>query len=714
MKRLLLAFLFLAFAAPAGAQVISGLSYTVTDTTIVGSWTTDISSNSNITCGGKNGIDNGIAPNSTSHLAIVTGLSASTLYSCTVTSGSTTSSPSNQTTNAAPTRTPITSVSFGATTIGTVHGDTIYTFVSNDNNTYNQMDDGFGWPPSGPNAGANMQLDEITNESTFQGSTINLLTNYGASGTTNGTDGPSGAALSNKAYGIFGFSGNLFMFQARAYKAGVGHTRQQDFYGNIMQSQDHGATWNSWQAPAVYNANGVPPSPLGSSMFTDPNIGAFTPVIYGVDDGTIGYNATGNQIDGANGWVYIVYTDGYNVDSNALMLMRISRIEMQLQSASSWQWWVGPVSPTPTDFVNDANWSTSETGATVILNTTQQTGIPSLVFVPAMNYYLLLSWYRPDPTVTSNSVWQIMSGPTPAGPWRQLGTKTFNPSGEYNPVVMHRTVASNVLTSNIPLTVISAGDFNVGYNTYYYPTRSTLTLNPPAGGSLAFVQSAVVQNTGGVNAVATIAYGSNTTGGNLLVVIGELNGAGAAATAATISDTLKNTWTPVWGSLQSITNTPNVFYQAWYTISPTGGADTATISWTDSVGAALITGAWEFSGFTNVAQVDVMTANTVSSGTAMPALSFVNKHLKDVMAVLTINNNSTSQSPSAISGDFTLGSTENPSHNSAATYSVKAAAGTYSFSGTWAQAPTTLAWALGVSISSTQSAMQVAPMMAGP
>ena len=475
-------YLFLVFALialPAHAQTISGLSYAVTDTTIVGTWTTSPASNSNITCGAKNGIDNGVAANSTSNQAIVTGLSPSTLYSCTVTSGSTTSSPQNVTTSAAAVRTPITSLNVGPPTTTTVHGDTIYNFVSSDNSTYNTMDDGYGWTT--PNAGANMQIDKLTNESTFQGSTVNLLTAYGGFATSNGTDGPSGSAQTNKLSGIFGFSGDLFLFAGRGEYCGTGHVNQNAWYGNIMLSQNHGTTWNSWQAPATFSASGIPPSPLGSYQMPVSTWGWIEPVRYAVDDGTMGYLTAGNQIDGANGFVYITTTDGWWNNGSNLYLMRIPRIQMLAQNGSAIQVWVGPSSPTPAQFVNDSNWSSSAASPTAIYSAPGQVSSQDLIFIPAMNYYLLLEWYQPAPscTVTNDSVWVISAGPTPAGPWTQIKTQTNNPSGYYNPVVMHRTAATNTSLHNVALTIVYGGDYN-NQSVYYYPAYSQMTLNPTA------------------------------------------------------------------------------------------------------------------------------------------------------------------------------------------------------------------------------------------
>src|SRR5580765_5307465 len=103
--------------------VISNLVFTKTDSTIVGTWDTDTSSDSNLTAGGKAAIDNGVAPNTTTvHQCVVTGLLANTSYSCVVTSGATSSSPQSITTNVAQTRLRVTSATMGSVSNTTPSG----------------------------------------------------------------------------------------------------------------------------------------------------------------------------------------------------------------------------------------------------------------------------------------------------------------------------------------------------------------------------------------------------------------------------------------------------------------------------------------------------------------------------------------------------------------------------------------------------------------
>src|ERR1019366_5233851 len=145
--------------------VISALTFTKTDTTIVAVWTTDVSSDSNLTAGGKAAIDNGVAASGTSHQCVVTGLSPSTVYSCIVTSGGTPSAAQNVTTKPAQARILVSSVSSFGTPVKTAFaGDTYSTFLSNDNKTYIMQDDGSGFQVV-PNSFYNVQVGVLNNES---------------------------------------------------------------------------------------------------------------------------------------------------------------------------------------------------------------------------------------------------------------------------------------------------------------------------------------------------------------------------------------------------------------------------------------------------------------------------------------------------------------------------------------------------------------------
>ena len=464
--------------------VISALVFTKTDSTIVATWTTDVPADSNLSAGGKAAIDNGIAANSTSHQAIVTGLLPSTLYSCIVTSGSTSSTPQNVTTNALQTRVLVTSAKNGTVTLGNEannQSDTQRTFLSNDNKVYVTQDDGYGIVLGNRNAGFATQVAALSDETAFTGGP-SLLTNYGAAAEFDGTDGPGGVAMSNKSSGIFGLNGNLHMFVYRQLFATA------DRYSNVIKSTNHGATWNNFTAPATFVAGGVqvsPHSPAEPVQFTPLTAGLVFPIRYAADDGTLGYNTAGNQIDGANAYVYCNAIDIEN--SVGPYLMRIPRITFDLQTMAGTQYWHGPSFPSPLQFTDDTNWSSSSSGATVIWTGSAQvpsptvgTGFPygsdwvDITFIPAMNSYVLTQ------TTYSNTQFQFYSAPTPAGPWTLFFTQTNSTLNLqfYGPFFFHRDVVGNAVTSNAAIRMLYSAPFA---GSHYAINNSVLTLNPSSG-----------------------------------------------------------------------------------------------------------------------------------------------------------------------------------------------------------------------------------------
>jgi hypothetical protein len=656
--------------------VISALVYTVTDTTIVATWTTDISADSNIHAGAKAGIDNGVAASGTSHQAIVTGLLPSTVYSCTVTSGATTSTPQDVTTNASQTRIPVLSATNTTPIVSSGHGgDTLYSFVSNNNVEYLTMCDGAGIDV-GANAGANMQLVKFTDENIFSGPFVNLLTAYGAEATYNGTDGPSGGAMTNKVGGLFGMNGNLYLFPLRQATGNV-----QAWYGNITKSTDHGATWNNWLTPATFNAAGVFPG-FGVGEYASTNYGWVSPIRYAVDDGTLGYNTAGNQIDGANGFVYATFHDSSQIATDAYLL-RVARIQMEAQNASAFQYWIGPSSPTPADFVNDTNWSSSDSGKTSIYHNATTFTWPVVTFVPAINRYVMSLNFQPSPGGYP-SIPALYEGPTPAGPWTQIWSKTYSSSPSFGAgVPAHRDVATNKQTNSITFRMIGSGQ-GVDYNLDF----STVTLKTAQISSLA--QTPINTTSAQSAATGTASYGSNVTAQNILVAIAYqlLIGGGGTTPTMSIADSpnggASNTWTPVWSGVQSITGiTDNGFLQAWACVNNATGADTITVTPSITANRYTILTIFEIQGGNGTFAVDQKgTAGIGAAGTVIPEVDLTT--LLPVESLFSYSFADANVTPNpGIGPDYILAVQDAGSaHNSWASASFKSVTGTYKYLGT--------------------------------
>jgi hypothetical protein len=453
---------------------ISGVVFTpVSDTSIVAQWTTDTPADSNAFCGGVPADDNGRQTAvTTTHEVVFTGLIATSSYPCHVTSAGISSSTQNVETLSPATRTPILLGILGPVTSTSYTGDILANFLSSDNFHYLGIDDS-----TSPGSSANMSLLKITNESTLAMSSVNSLSSYGAAGTTNGTDGPGGVALSYKQSSLFGMNGCLYLYTNRNLYSSGGTVPQTAYFGNVIADNcNHGATLNNHQAPATFSATGSPDGP-GVSMFPDSVNQAWCAFVrFGPDDGTPGYLTPGNAIDGANAYVYQNCTDGQWNNSSHLWMTRTLRADFaSLTPGNKTQWWCGPSSPAPSDFVNPGNWSYSSSCRTSIYTASGQVGTCDEVFVPGYNYYVLPIWYQSTTGTASSTVWNFQSGPTPAGPFTSFFIQTFSPQGWYCPTFLHRSIASNSGTSGVNATVLMTGNYQG--TTYYHPSYASMTLD---------------------------------------------------------------------------------------------------------------------------------------------------------------------------------------------------------------------------------------------
>lgn len=219
------------------------------------------------------------------------------------------------------------------------------------------------------------------------------------------------------------------------------------------------------------------------------------------------------------------------------------------------------------------------------------------------------------------------------------------------------------------------------------------------------------------SATVAVAYPNNVTKGNLLCVINGSQGATASTTAVAISDTLGNSWTPVWGSIQSPSggSIPK-FIMGWYCLSKSSGANTVTcvLTHTGTFGSnAIFIG--EFSGFSGSATLDQNATAASSASTTMNELDFHNTLANDAMFVASVINAAQS-SASTVNSPFT-GVFFNPTggnYNYLIAYGAEPSSGLYKFTGTWnSDSGVTMQWAAGFTISAGASGVPNSLMMTG-
>jgi hypothetical protein len=486
--------------------VISSLSSSVDANTIVTDWSTQTPADSQTSCGTSPGVytkaavDNGVWSGQFAHQNVVAGLSPSVTYYCQVSSTNTAGSASatfTATTTALPGSTPITGLSLGSISsynaiVSSNQGcaDTYYNARSDDGVTYFTVDDTTpcgAWKQSGLPSGwtpASMSVAKFTSESPLAGISINNMTAYGPCCTQQPPD-----SADQKDIGLFAMNGLLFMTIGRESWG------SEPYYpltnGQIIESPDRGATWNNFQQPGTYLAAGNPSSPVDATMYgTCPGAGCFGAaafVMYGGDDGTLGYTSALNRQDDANAYVYLISNEGVNFAGNTtgsdgagsdLYLARIPRAKLAAfgPRVADVQYFTGG------DGNLDGNWSATSSAATAMVTNYASISQPAVQFIPALDRYLLLTYsmiggINSDGTHTQ---WLGYEAPHPWGPWSLISTMSFTSSstvpGAYNPIPLNDTAWAGTSP-----TILFTGNFKTaglsGPSFLYQMYFATLTIN---------------------------------------------------------------------------------------------------------------------------------------------------------------------------------------------------------------------------------------------
>lgn len=185
--------------------------------------------------------------------------------------------------------------------------------------------------------------------------------------------------------------------------------------------------------------------------------------------------------------------------------------------------------------------------------------------------------------------------------------------------------------------------------------------------SISFVQGVGPNLQTGVS--AAVSFGSNTTGGSLLVVYAITNGG-----FLTIADTLLNTWTNLY------TDSADSHVGVWYAINKAGGgADTITINQTSSSQIEIV--ALEFTG-QNIVPFDDNINGQTGAGTSV-SIGPLSTNFSNEM-LLCLWANATSADGHAPGAGWTACYTDQASTYLAAMYQSQATKGAYTALGTTA------------------------------
>ena len=472
--------------------VIADLTYSSDATTIVARYQMQTTATSSLACGMTprsytiDAVDNGLV-SAASQQNVVAGLVPSTTYDCQITAtnsaGSATARFSLATT-AEDATTPISSVSFGPiTSYNSIDpadqgsADTFYNCKSNDGITYFTVGDmKKPWQQNGAPvntlASSSLSIGKFTSESPLAGMTINFMQNYGLCCSGTGDDNRS-----QKDTGLFCMAGNIYISLGRQLQGN--HIVLEQNAGQIAWSPDKGQSWNNFQTPSVFNAMGNPTTPSSASMF-GASLSAFgtaTFVMYGADDGTLGYTAAVNRHDNANAYIYMIANEGAwngggpsNGGGNAYYLARVPRAKISRLQPGDYQYYVGG------DGSLDAGWTSTQANAQPILSNFGELGSANVQYVPALNRYILLTFFYPhgagNPGTTFDTTWLVYEAPHPWGPWSLVNTTRWPTQGYYNPIILNDTIDRG----STP-TLMFTGDFFGGGTASYQMYLSTMTIN---------------------------------------------------------------------------------------------------------------------------------------------------------------------------------------------------------------------------------------------
>lgn len=465
---------------------ISGLSESPDANTVLLSWTTNNPSTTSASCGGLNAPYDASQQNVTSHQIPVPQLSPSTGYTCRVCSGGACQNVS-ATTQAYAASTPITGISFGTITDynttptppHTMQGDTFWNTISNDGINYMLAGDTTGYDGNADCYSGGL-LTKFTSLSPITLTDVNPLSGYGPGCVGN----PSAGNFHPHPTSLLSMNGKLFMNWGMQTGCNGVDTCPW-YYGSMIWSPDHGLTWNSQTSPSVFTTTGAINSPYTTRMWPNgpPYYDASQFVMQGADDGTLGYATANNRVLNANAYIYGIsgVVTGTGIGSSAAdsySLWRVPRSQLADLNPAEYQFYVSG------DGTQASAWSTTQTGAAAILtNDCNAANLPatpgclgeaSIQYIPALNRYLLLTYYWVNGVQNSGDTTVLAyDAPAPWGPFTLVSTINYPTQGYYDHIILQSDALAATFSSTTMRVVLTGNWLNSNYNLFYSTTTVT-------------------------------------------------------------------------------------------------------------------------------------------------------------------------------------------------------------------------------------------------
>ncbi len=305
---------------------------------------------------------------------------------------------------------PIVDVQMGTPTYFEAGGDSWDPTWAQDDALYAAVNDGAGFGTLKRNIGFNRISGN--DPRTLTGQLQNVMDEYGEMNAPNATDGRNW-----KSGGSLAIDGTLYMSigMDRYVDTGYGG-RQTRINSSIIKSSDHGLNWSR---PMKENRD--------RPMF--PGMRFATPFFI-----HFGREYAAATVDKAERYVYAISNNGFWDNGDDYILGRVARSKIGALNAADWRFYKGG------DGMQDSSWTSEMNNAALIINAPGQCGEAGATYLPALNRYVLVSWYYPIGNGHAGKIdateFAFYESPKPWGPWTRIKVILSQPQGWYIPRVV--------------------------------------------------------------------------------------------------------------------------------------------------------------------------------------------------------------------------------------------------------------------------------------
>ncbi|HLQ13282.1 MAG TPA: hypothetical protein VK130_08555 [Steroidobacteraceae bacterium] len=326
---------------------------------------------------------------------------------------------------------PIVDVQMGTPTYFEAGGDSWDPTWAQDDALYSAVNDGAGFGTLKRNIGFNRISGN--DPLALTGQLQNVMDEYGEMNAPIATDGRNW-----KSGGSISIDGTLYMSigMDRYVDAGYGG-RQTRVNASIIKSSDHGLKWSR---PMQENRD--------RPMF--PGMRFATPFFI-----HFGKEYAAATVDQADRYVYATSNNGFWDNGDNYILGRVSRSKIGALNAADWSFYKGG------DGLRDSSWTPEMNKAALIIKAPGQCGEAGVTYLPALNRYVLVSWYYPSGNGHAGKIdttaFAFYESPKPWGPWSLVKVILNQPQGWYIPRVLAKFQSRT--SSDVLAFIAVAGDW---------------------------------------------------------------------------------------------------------------------------------------------------------------------------------------------------------------------------------------------------------------